>query len=161
MELTHAIARLLCEPALRATFRAAPRRLAAQLCTGTVADQVARLDPAELERQANVLIEKRFAAVRSLVPISSADRRRLFDDFSARFWPRGHRRHQADALAFLRFLQRARLRVCAREYNRMALRERGGRFRLAAGWIRTRAGWRVGLHLAMSGRPREWLMYLG
>jgi hypothetical protein len=52
MELTRVIARLLSEPQLGAAFRAAPRPVAEELCTGSAASLLAAPDPAKFERQA-------------------------------------------------------------------------------------------------------------
>lgn len=107
--LVEGIAQLLSSFELRERFSNSPEEVAAQLALAPE-DRKAfiELDPAQLERQANILLNKRWHEVRRLVPktIESLDERAVdvFRFYATNDWPIGHRRHPVDALCFLKFL---------------------------------------------------------
>lgn len=112
IDLVTALGRLLSSAAERRSYLEDPGAWVAPLGLPDPAERelLSSLDPAELEAQARVLVEKRAGEVAERLPRTRA---RLGEDFAplfARFvelnWPRGHLRHLHDALAFLRWLQR-------------------------------------------------------
>lgn len=111
MNVVEAVAALLSDPGLRATFR--DDRAAWIKAVGVDADEaptLQALDLEELETQAGLLIDKRAGEVAELIPRTRAGLgsrfEPLFADYAAGApWPRGHLRHLRDATRFLRFLQ--------------------------------------------------------
>ena len=109
LDLTTAMARLLSDRELRAQFR----NDAGQVAVTLGIDESARetfvgLNPAELEEQAQGLIEKRKHEVARLLPLTwkplSLRADPLFQEFAESFWPEGHRRHLLDAVRFGEYL---------------------------------------------------------
>lgn len=106
-DLNSVLAALLSEPALRAEFRRDPRAFAREL-SEEQQEELLSLSPDELDLQGEALVAKRRHEVAQLAPatfarLGSAAAER-FACYAATHWPRGHRRHVADAAAFLEFL---------------------------------------------------------
>lgn len=100
-DLTLVLGRLLADADLRALLRRDPSAAAEALDASP--DDLAGLDADDLEAQAETLVGKRLHEVAKLLPRSTTPE--LFRAHAAAFWPRGHRRHLEDALAFARFLE--------------------------------------------------------
>lgn len=116
-------ARLLSDSALRAEFRNDPGGVANRLGI-PIAEQpdFLKLDPAQLEAQANGLITKRMHEVRRLLPITFANLgergEKLFLDYVESFWPEGHHRHLLDAVKFAAHLRSKKIEgLCGSEIN--------------------------------------------
>ncbi len=118
------LARLLAHPELRAAFRRDP---------AAIAGEFASLDPEALDRQAELLVEKRRHEVSKLLPRTfqalGPSVKSTFAAHASRFWPEGHRRHLADAVAFGRFL-RGHPALRRSEWNRVRFELEGGRWAL-------------------------------
>lgn len=129
-ELTEVLGRLLADPALRAEFRRDPEGTSARLGA-----PLRGIDPGALERQAASLVAKRLHETAKLMPRTfrrlGPAARELFGGFATTFWPRGHRRHLEDAVAFGRFLLAGGVRALSRsEFNRLRFALEGGRWAL-------------------------------
>lgn len=130
LELAEALGRLLADPALREEFRRDPAGTAARLDA-----TLSGIDPAALEKQAESLVAKRLHEVAKLMPRTFE---RLgpaasghFRGFAGTRWPRGHRRHLEDAVAFGRFLrERGERGLCRSELNRLCFLHEGARWAL-------------------------------
>lgn len=117
-----ALARLLRDGALRDAF-AADRRAVARQLELQGADQAAflRLDPADLEHQAKVLLRKRLDLVREIIPETcrrlGPDEWPAFHAYARQAWPPDA---AADAQAFCEQLRAAKdSRLSVVEWNRM------------------------------------------
>lgn len=107
--LVNAIARLLSSHELRDQFEKSPESVAQQL---NLAQQdwnaFVSLDPDQLRRQSNSLLNKRWHEIRRLVPQTISELGdqavEVFQFYATNDWPVGHRRHPVDALRFLQFL---------------------------------------------------------
>ena len=80
------------------------------------------MDPSELDRQAEALINKRLQEVSRLLPQTMYDLTQpetaLFADFAAQFSPTGHERNLTDAYEFCRYLKKhTHETVCRSEMN--------------------------------------------
>ena len=120
-EAVEVLGRLLSDQDLRERFQAAPFKVATSLgLTGSNLELVCGIDPAELERQAETLLLKRWHEVRKLAPKSIeglADGLSLFRFFARHYWPEGHRRHLQDCVSFLRFLGENQISVDKGEWR--------------------------------------------
>lgn len=158
-DFTQAVARLLSDRVLRERFRADPESVAVAL-TNNATDRslVAGLDSAQLEMQAETLLAKRRHQVAARLPKTwalSESAPGLFDAYAAeRPWPRGHRRHEHDSLAFIRWLAEHDRAWQFAEMARLEFQLSSRRVRLRRihgantwpGWLllfRTRSGIRV------------------
>lgn len=125
LELAEALGRLLADPALRREFRRDPAGTAARLDA-----TLSGIDPAALEKQAESLVAKRLHEVAKLMPRTferlGPAASGLFRGFAGTRWPRGHRRHLEDAVAFGRSL-RGHPALCRSEWNRLRFALEGGR----------------------------------
>lgn len=99
------------------------------------------MDQAQIERQAVLLARKRFHEVARLAPklfrSLGADAWPLFSDYVETHWPKGHRRHFDDALAFTKFVAVVRRNAVVRGERRQLLRRVHGRWHWLA-WARRR-----------------------
>jgi len=105
-----ALGRLLSDPAARAAF-AADRDAWLAVVDPPERTTLRGLDAAQLEVQAQVLVDKRRREAAAFLPETL--RRLGADGYAVEFgryapthWPRGHLRHPRDALAFLEHLER-------------------------------------------------------
>lgn len=114
LDLTTALARLLTDARLREEFRKAPERTADSLHVSS-ADRASfcELDAEALEFQAQGLIFKRFHEVLKWLPQTlcclEGRGKTHFLKYANTYWPKGHRRHQLDALEFCRYLLEQRI----------------------------------------------------
>ena len=150
-DLTTVLGRLLVDPALRAELRRDPARVARMLDADALA--LREIEGDDLERQAETLVDKRFREVGKLLPLTLASlgaaAARIFREHALLHWPEGHRRHAADAEAFIRFLEERKLPRSASELNRLRFARGRGRLSLrfvADAWV--------------GGRPRRALQLL-
>ena len=132
-----AFARLLSDRAMRVRFRDDANELAQQFgLAGTERSTFIALDADDLDTQADGLISKRMREVSRRIPhtwrrLGSGDARRLFRMYAARQWPTGHRRHDADALSFIRYLlDQGVPDVCQAERNQLDFHNTKRRFRV-------------------------------
>lgn len=164
------LARLLTDEFLRCEFARDAARVADSLelreeeRTAWMA-----LPPDQVNRQAEVLLTKRFREVSRLIPRTTAnlgcEAYSLYRCYATHVWPSGPRRHVLDAVAFCRYLrQRTRDRVCDSEANlaafsahRRRLAIRLSRDVLVAG--RSRRS--VQILFRWQGRIRQWALYMG
>ncbi len=116
-------ARLLSDSTLRAEFQNDPGGVANQLGI-PIEEQpdFLKLDPAQLEAQANGLITKRMQEVRQLLPLTFENLgnrgEKLFLDYAESYWPEGHHRHLLDAIQFASHLRSKRAKtLCETEVN--------------------------------------------
>lgn len=136
-ELTSALGRLLSDRRLRALHRhdapAAARELDLRAADCAA---FAALDPAQLDEQADALLQKRFYEVAQLLPQTiarlNATAYARFLDYAGQAWPEGHRRHWLDALGFGAHLRKARApELCRAELHRVAFIAEERRFSIA------------------------------
>lgn len=93
------------------------------------------LDLTALGLQAGTLVNKRYAAVADLLPVTSQAvgpaMRGWFEQYADTFWPEGHQRHLLDALRFHAFLMAHKVAgVCRAERHLLRFRLDGGRLRI-------------------------------
>lgn len=162
-DLTVVLGRLLSDPVLRAEFRRDPEATARALDV-----DLAGIDPEELEHQARTLVDKRFHEVAALLPRTmdalGPDAARLFREHADGFWPKGHRRHAEDAVAFGRWLEARRLPRSRSEANRLRFALSGGRWSLGFvndAWVGGRARSALQLLFRRRGAVRSVAIYLG
>ena len=136
--LVLALGRLLTDPQARAAWQADRSGWCqeAGVPEGERATLLA-LDPAELEVQANLLLNKRLGEVSGHLKLTfealGSDTRELFLEYALSEWPRGHLRHVHDALGFLRWLRERRPRAVSgmdQAFTAAHLRWREGRGRV-------------------------------
>lgn len=163
IDFTSAFARLLCDAALREAFARDPVETSARLGV----DEPGRssflaLNPADLEAQANALLEKRFHEVSRLIPdtmtrLGSGARER-FGAFAKISWPTGHQRHLIDALRFLESLDAEVASDAERHWLTFAL----GRRRLAIHALPAQQNRKPFQFLVRTGRGvRAWRIEIG
>ena len=107
---TSVLGRLLTDSQLRAEFERDANQFARRL---TLSDRdrnaLLSIPATQLAKQAQTLVEKRFAEVRSLLPQTFEQlgprSNELFNNFAASYWPEGHKRHLADAIHFGEYLK--------------------------------------------------------
>jgi hypothetical protein len=162
-DLTTVLGRLLADPALRAEFRRDPAATARRLDA-----DLSAIDPDELERQAETLVDKRFHEVAKLLPrtiaLQGGDAARIFAAHASLFWPEGHRRHADDAVAFVRFLRERDFPWVRAEYTRLVFAMRGSRlsFRLVPdAWVGGRARRALQILYRRRGAVRSLALYFG
>ena len=163
------LARLLCEPALRAEFTGDPAACVRDLgVDGALAARLVQLHPPSIERQAQALLDKRLLEVRLLLPVTVGGlgdaARVLFAEHARDFWPEGAGRHARDAVAFAAFLRDRRAAVDAREVNWLRFEQGAGTFHLHPVRCRVRSGARraaLQVLLRWRGRSVERVFYLG
>lgn len=128
MDWVTAQTRLLRSPKLRAQFRRDPVALGQAFDLSPENQQLlARLCPDQLDAQARTLIDKRMHEAFQLLPQTvanlAANARSLFVSHALQYWPDGHQRHTADALAFCESLPSdSRNSVDPYEVNRLRFR---------------------------------------
>lgn len=110
LEFTAGLARLLADGGLRCRFVLDPPGTAAAMPLQPAArDLLLRLDHAQLEQQAQALLDKRRYEAFKLLPRTvmrlGAQAPALFQAYAEGHWPEGYRRHHLDACAFGRFLK--------------------------------------------------------
>ncbi|MEZ5338300.1 MAG: hypothetical protein R3F46_08525 [bacterium] len=157
---TELLAILLSSARQREGFLADRRAwLALMLPEPDSAGLLIRLDAAQLEAQAATLLGKRWRAVAELIPESrfgnSALSAALFREYADQYWPEGHRRHELDALAFLRHCQALGIRISAAELARLEISLGQRSFRLLP--VRLQCGRRrkLGMLLLLPGCGRS------
>lgn len=163
------LARLLCEPGLRAEFAVDPEACVRGLgADDALAARLVQLHPPSIERQAQALLDKRLLEVRRLLPATVAGlgdaARVLFAAHAQHFWPAGAGRHEQDAVVFAAFLRDRRAAVDAREVNWLRFEQGTGRFHLHPVRCRVRSGARraaLQVLLKWRGRSLERVFYLG
>ncbi len=106
-----ALGRLLSSQELREEYGKSPEKFARKIGLASKdIEAFIRLDVAEIHRQAEMLLLKRWHEVCKLIPATinalGDEGRELFRFYAGHHWPEGHRRHPLDALEFLRFLAR-------------------------------------------------------
>jgi hypothetical protein len=167
LDLTLALARLLTDRALRLRFTADALQVAREL--ELAPHEVAILcgvDPAELEAQAQTLLDKRRSEATRIVPrtwqlLGSAGTA-LFEEYATSYWPTGHLRHPSDALAFLRYLADRGLTYDRLELLRIETRLSGRSHRI--GIVPNGGRWRLPALYFGRITPRGWsehLLHLG
>lgn len=140
MDLTTGLTRLLSDRALREEFKADPEKVSAALGIDEDDWKAFRsLDPEGLDAQANTLLSKRLWEVSGLLRATmrglGAQARPRFMAFAEAFWPRDHRRHFEDAVAFCDYLKKEGAgEVCRAEENWVRYVLEGKRFRVH--WVR-------------------------
>ena len=133
---TTAYAKLLSDPQLRALLRRDADGCAAKLGLGTRDKALLiGLDQVELEHQAQALLDKRFSAVRHLLPLTierlGAQAKPQFVKHAVAYWPEGHLRHKLDAMEFCnRLLKDCDHPVCRSEHNRLSFETDARRLRV-------------------------------
>ncbi len=115
-DLVSAIAKLLSDPVARRRFREDAEALAREWgVPASDVDAFAKLDPDEIERQANGLLNKRWHEVQQQIPETvqslGGEAAGLFRFYATHHWVEGHRRHKRDAQEFLRFLKANKIRL--------------------------------------------------
>jgi hypothetical protein len=151
--VTALLGELLADPARRAEFRRDPTAFARQSALSAAEqEELAALAPDELEFQAGALIAKRRHEVARLVPATfarlGAAAEECFLRYAPTCWPQGHRRHLADAAAFLAYLGAHGHRPSRLERARL-------RFALGRSWLAVRPG-----RALVRGRERAVLQVL-
>jgi hypothetical protein len=126
MNLVMALGRLLHDGRLRDAFAASPEEVIEQLGL-RVNDRPALLavSAADLERQAKVLLRKRFDAIAHLIPdtLSALGEKAwlAFQDYGRQYWPDGKNKELQDVTQFMRHcMERHRKDVSIRERNKLA-----------------------------------------
>ncbi|MCB1187198.1 hypothetical protein KDL29_08550 [bacterium] len=128
------------------------------------ADQAARrallaIPNHDLLSQRETLVAKRWHAILELVPESSFGNpgicRTVFLDYADQHWPEGHRRHERDALAFLRFCQSQGIAVSRVELVRLELKLGLRRFHILPVRLSRRGRLRPALLLMHRTGPRS------
>lgn len=124
MDVTTALSLLLSHRHLRELLRDDPPVLQRTLdLSAADLDFLRRLDGEDLQRQAESYLEKRFYEVVALIPstLRRMGRRAkpLFREFAEQHWPHGHRRHLADAIAFVEAARARGVRVDVFELRRL------------------------------------------
>ena len=161
------LGRLLTERDLRRRYREAPEAVLAAADMDDGDRNAARaLEIDAVERQARALVHKRYTEVRQMLPATfdalghSALQR--FADYADTYWPEGHRRHQADVIAFIAYLRRHRLSIVAAEARRLCFRFSARRLQFGWQQMTTRYGKRRGLQILyrVKGRPREAFVFV-
>ena len=165
-----ALGRVLQDGALRDAFAADPPAMARRIgLRGGDELDFARLNPADLERQACVLLRKRFDVVRPALPRTieklGDEAWPVFQHYARTHWPAGMNRLAKDAFAFCQHLLQSHPRcLCPLERNRARFACRQCRF--AAHWIaalpaggKRRPGAQFLLRLH-SDRWHEWIVWL-
>lgn len=120
-----ALARLLRDADLRASFGVNPVAAVGRLgVTDAARETLLQLKPLELESQAQVLLRKRFEAVRLLIPFTCASLNEnawpAFEAYGWTCWPSMPLPELRDANEFCRHLERTFPgAVCASERNRL------------------------------------------
>lgn len=89
----------------------------------------------ELENQAQALLDKRYSAVRHLIPHTiarlGAKANDTFMRFAVGYWPVGHLRHKQDAIAFCkRLVEDGSRAVCWSELNGLSFQTGNERLRV-------------------------------
>ncbi|MCB1216008.1 hypothetical protein KDL44_01345 [bacterium] len=123
---TELLAILLSDARQRASFLGNRRAwLAQKLQDPGTAGHLLDLDAVQLESQAATLVGKRWRAVSELIPESSLGNSSLtaalFREYADQYWPEGHRRHELDAVSFLRFCRGLGLRISTAELARLEI----------------------------------------
>lgn len=111
LDFTTALTRLLSDAALRADFKSDRDATAASLIEDTAErDLLLQLSEAEIDAQADALLNKRAGQVAGFLPLTwqqlgttAAQTFRQYANDSA--WPQTHRRHQLDAIGFGEWLE--------------------------------------------------------
>ncbi|MDP6442676.1 MAG: hypothetical protein QGG36_33020 [Pirellulaceae bacterium] len=166
MDYTAALAQLLTNPELRAAHHADPQSVCRDLALDADdAQTIVGLDPGDVERQARLLIHKRFFEIQSFLPrtLSELDSARgHFERFAATYWPTSHRRHLLDAAAFAQYLIDRRQPVVRSEVNWVQFRAGGRRIALRfAPDVETGDGLSAGVQLfwRRGGAEQFWELY--
>lgn len=169
-DLTMVLGRLLTDPVLRSDFAENPGTVIQKFrLPSSAATALQQLDPVELDRQAQCLIDKRFHEVAKLIPRTvqqlGAAARQVFQEYATGFWPDTHRRHLQDAAEFSRYLSGPRSgAVCRSERNLVRFRLSARRIAVSLvpdAWARDRS--RPALQVLVrtdDGRAVEYLWYL-
>lgn len=170
IDMTTALSRLLTDAALRRGFRLAP--LGTAVALDVQEDQrtnLARLDPDQLDRQAETLLKKRFHEIVAIIPETVAGLGEFayerFLPYGTSTWPTGHMRHVQDAAGFCRYLLCQRCsRVCRAEINRVLFAV--GRRRFSLHWTRDiringRRRHAAQILYRRGSKPRQLALYLG
>jgi len=170
IDLTTALARLLSDSGLRRDFTRDANEVARRLDVDeNDLEGFLGLDRDGLEIQAAALIGKRYHEAAAMLPETIARQgeaaRDRFFEFAETSWPRGHRRHLEDAVAFCRFLmERDGPEPSRAEWNRLQFLLRNRRLALHVVWrhpyrLRHRPTLQL-LTRRRDGRPRQTVMYL-
>jgi hypothetical protein len=162
-----ALAQLLVNPRLQETFSRDPQA-AADLLTIANEDRdlLVSLSPAQLERQARLLITKRMRETFGFLPLTvkalGENAAAYFRDYAQGYWPATHRRHTVDALGFCKFLREHRLPCNQSEYNRVYFNNKPSRMRICFAkdaLINGRRRCALQLLYRLKGRHGEWCVY--
>ncbi len=119
----------------------------------------------QLETQSQCLFGKRLHELRFFVPNTvealGEELWPVFEDYASTFWPSGHRRHQLDALHFLKFLRARNRPVELREFNRIQFAVSGHRVVFKV--IIARRPICIGVHFLWrhGSGYRDWIWHVG
>jgi hypothetical protein len=107
--IQHVLARLYVDSALRARFLRDPDVIGRELgLNASEIEQLAQLQPQQINLFASSLKRKRLNAVRGLLPLTNqalgAQFSRFFGEYAETYNPQGVKKHQDDAVMFCNFL---------------------------------------------------------